>query len=177
MYRKIHLDIDFKPFMQIDLPEASTCIKHQATECRDVHEKYGGLPKSYVFENTKIHQKFWTEDQVDFEMLNDKLGIEAVTVSSIMQPPGNVIPLHRDTFFQVKKRFPDDKRKIVRYNIYMQDWKIGHFLQHDDNICTHWKQGDGHMWDGEVLHIGANAGMEDKYTLQVSGFLNDKRKN
>jgi len=27
------------------------------------------------------------------------------------------------------------------------------------------------MWDSEVLHIGANAGMENKYTLQVSGFL------
>ena len=55
--------------------------------------------------------------------------------------------------------------------MYLEDWKAGHFLQFNDDIDTHWKQGEGHMWDSEVLHIGANAGMEDKYTLQVSGFL------
>lgn len=177
MYRKIHLDVDYNHFMQIDLPEDSTCIKHQIHELTDIHEKYGGFPKSYVVENTKIHQKFWTEDEVDFKMLDEKLGIETVTVSTIMQPPGNVIPLHRDTFFQIKKRFPESKRTIVRCNIYMEDWRTGHFLQYDDKICTHWKQGDGHMWDSEILHLGANAGMEDKHTLQVSGFLNDTGKN
>jgi len=88
-----------------------------------------------------------------------------------MQPPGNVIPLHRDTFFKIKSRHPENKRTVVRCNIYLEDWKAGHFLQYNDEIDTHWKQGNGHMWDSEVLHIGANAGMEDKYTLQISGFL------
>jgi hypothetical protein len=31
--------------------------------------------------------------------------------------------------------------------------------------------GDGYIWDEDILHLGANAGMENKYTLQVSGFI------
>ena len=34
-----------------------------------------------------------------------------------------------------------------------------------------WKAGDGFVWDSKPLHLSANAGMKDKYTLQISGFL------
>ena len=37
---------------------------------------------------------------------------------------------------------------------------------------THWKAGEGWIWDSNHLHLSANAGMKDKYTLQVSGFAN-----
>ena len=89
-----------------------------------------------------------------------------------MQPPGCVIPLHNDTFFQIKKRYPDRKETMVRANIFCENWKHGHFLQYNSTVDSIWKQGQGHMWDSQVLHIGANVGMENKYTLQVSGFLN-----
>ena len=46
------------------------------------------------------------------------------------------------------------------------------FLQYNSTVDSNWKKGQGHMWDSEVLHIGANNGMQNKYTLQVSGFLN-----
>jgi nitrogen regulatory protein PII len=88
-----------------------------------------------------------------------------------MQPPGCVVPLHRDTFFQIKQRYPERTEPKVRANIYLEDWKLGHFIQHGDQVSTHWKAGDGFIWDSEVLHLSANAGMHDKYTMQVSGFL------
>ena len=49
-----------------------------------------------------------------------------------MQPPGNVVTLHRDTFFKFKKLYPDDKRTKVRLNLYLEDWKIGHMIQYQD---------------------------------------------
>ena len=172
MHKKINLEIDYNFFINQKIPQGSTCIAHQLVELKDIHDKFpGGFPKSYCFENTTIHQKFWEKDECDYNELGKKLGIETITVSTIMQPPGNVIPLHRDTFFKIKSQYPDNKRPVVRCNIYLEDWKPGHFLQYNDNIDTHWKKGNGHMWDSEVLHIGANAGMEDKYTLQISGFL------
>jgi hypothetical protein len=33
-----------------------------------------------------------------------------------------------------------------------------------------WKAGEGYLWSSKVLHLSANAGMKDKYTLQISGF-------
>jgi hypothetical protein len=172
MYKKIHLDIDFNHFLSQEIPKGSTCIAHQVIELKDIHEKFpGGFPQTYTLANTTIHQKFYTEKECDFKELGNKLGIEPVTVSTIMQPPGNVIPLHRDTFFKIKTKYPDNTKTIVRCNIYLEDWKSGHFLQYNEEVDTHWKQGDGHMWDSDVLHIGANVGMENKFTLQVSGFL------
>ena len=83
------------------------------------------VPKSYVFENTCILQTFWNEDECDYQDLGDQLGIDVVTVSSIMQQPGNTIPLHRDTFFQLRKRFPDQSTKsMVRANIFLEDLSL-----------------------------------------------------
>ena len=174
MIKNTQLDYDFDIFLKADYgTEAYSCIKHQVTELTDIHQQYGGFPKSYCFENTRIYQLWWTFDQVNFDELGKQLGMEVVTVSSILQPPGGVIPLHRDMFYQINKKYPERKELKVRANIYLEDWKLGHFIQYDDVVSTHWKQGQGFLWDSSILHIGANAGMENKYTLQVSGFLNE----
>jgi hypothetical protein len=86
-----------------------------------------------------------------------------------------VVPYHRDTFFQISQRYPDRKELKVRANIYLEDYKLGHFIQYVDDNYIHtsvnWKAGDGYIWDSNILHLSSNAGMQDKYTLQVSGFL------
>lgn len=170
MHKKIFIDLDYDFYIKQEYLDGSSCSKHQVTELVDVHEKYGGFPKSFCLENTTIHQRWFDESEIDFKELGQKLSMDVVSVSSIKQCPGNTIPLHRDMFYQVKKRFPERNDKIVRANIFLEDWKTGHFLQYNDVVDTHWKQGEGHMWDSEILHIGANNGMEDKYTLQISGF-------
>jgi len=168
----IKLDYDFDIFLNADYTtHEGSCIKHQVHELTDIHDQYGGFPESYCFENTIIHQLWWTAEQVDYTSIGKQLGIEIVTISSINQPPGCVIPLHRDTFFQISKNYPDRTDPKVRANIYLEDWKLGHFIQYDDQVSTHWHKGEGFLWDSEVLHLGANAGMENKYTLQISGFL------
>jgi hypothetical protein len=82
-----------------------------------------------------------------------------------------MIPLHRDTFYQINKRCPERTNLKVRANIYLEDWKLGQFIQYDNEISAKWKVGEGFMWDSTHLHLSANAGMQNKYTLQVSGFL------
>jgi hypothetical protein len=172
MIKNVKLNYDFSTFLNADYSQhEGSCIKHQVHELTDVHEQYGGFPKTYRYENTLIHQLWWDHTQIDFADIGQQLGMEVITISSIMQPPGCVIPWHRDTFFQINNRYPDRTELKVRANVYLEDWKMGHFLQYDDTVATHWKAGDGFMWDSEVLHVGANAGMENKFTLQVSGFL------
>lgn len=172
MNKQIFLDYDFDKILAADYStHEGSCIKHQLVEMTDVYEKHGNLPDSYNFHNTRIHQLWWEEADVDFVSIGKQLGMEVITVSSVCQPPGCVIPLHVDTFFQINKRFPDRKETKVRANIHLEDWKLGHFIQYNDTVFTHWKKGDGLMWDSSVVHLGANAGMAPKYTLQISGFL------
>lgn len=172
MVQQIQLDLDFAPLLAADyLQHSGSCIQHQVHELQDIHNQYGGFPASYSINNTLIHQLWWTADQLDFDYIGQQLNMQVITVSTICQPPGNVVPWHRDTFYQIRKRFPDRSDTPVRANIYMQDWKMGHFIQFDNTVSTHWTAGQGFLWDSSVLHLGANAGFENKYTMQVSGFL------
>jgi hypothetical protein len=59
--------------------------------------------------------------------------------------------------------------------MYLEDWHVGEIIQYEKDKewhnSTHWKAGEGWIWDSSHLHLSANAGMTNKYTLQVSGFL------
>lgn len=168
---KMFLDYPFDIFLTADYDShESSAIKHQVYDLVDIHQQYGGFPNTYCYENTRINQLWWPEDQIDFAEIGRQLSMEVVTISTTRQRPGSVIPLHRDTFFAVKQRRPTQSGHLVRVNIFLQDWHMGHIIQYDDTVDFGWKKGEGWMWDESVLHLGANAGFQDKYTLQISGF-------
>lgn len=178
MILSIKLDVDFNFLLGADYNQhRGSCISYQKREQQDLHEKYGkGFPKSYHEENTTIQQLWFNDKQIDYNDLGRQLNMEVITVSTILQPPGNIITLHRDTFFQINKLYPTDTRKKIRANIFLEDWKPGHFINYQDEdlewqTCTHWKQGQGFIWDDSHHHLSANAGLVSKYTMQVSGFL------
>lgn len=178
--KPIKLNYNFDIFLNADYSaHQGSCISYQKREQGDIHHTIGeGFPKSYHENNTRIQQLWFDDNQVDYKELGLQLGIEVITVSSILQPPGNVITLHRDTFFQISKKYPNDTRTKVRANIYLKDWEVGHIIQYKDlndewQNSTHWSCGEGFLWNSDILHIGANIGLKDKYTLQVSGFLID----
>jgi len=171
------LDYDFNVFLGADYEQhKGSCISYQVREQEDIHKTFGGFPASYSEDNTKI-QQLWFDDNidVDYGSLGEKLNIDIVTISSILQPPGNTITMHRDTFFKIKNMYPEDERTKVRANIYLEDWQPGHIIHYQDEnkdwqSSTHWLAGDGFIWDSEHLHLSANAGLKPKYTLQISGF-------
>jgi hypothetical protein len=172
--KPIKVNFDWSIFLNADYSECETsCIKHQVYELKDIHDTYGGFPESYSYHNTKINQLWWNPTQINVSTIGSQINMEIVTISSIKQPPGCIIPWHRDTFYQINKKFPDRKDLKVRANIYLEDWKMGHFIQYNDTVDTHWSAGQGLMWDSTVMHLGANAGFNPKYTLQISGFLLD----
>jgi hypothetical protein len=178
MIKNIHINYDFTGLLSADYSvHSGSCINHQVHELTDIHKQFGGFPKSYCLENTMIHQLWWDNTQIDYQDLGTQLGIEIITVSSILQPPGCVVPYHRDTFFQISQRYPDRAEPKVRANIYLEDYKLGQFIQYVENDIVHtstnWAAGDGFLWDSNILHLSANAGMQNKYTLQISGFLNN----
>ena len=176
MLTKIKINYDLSVFLNADYTQHSgSCIQHQVHELTDIHKQYGGFPETYTIKNTLIHQLWWDNTQVNFDELGRQLGMEIVTISSICQPPGNIVPLHRDTFFQIGKQYPDRKELKVRANIYLEDYKMGQFIQYQTNnrwvTNDNWHQSEGFIWDSSVIHLSVNAGFENKYTLQISGFL------
>lgn len=180
MIQKVFLNYDFDIFLNADYSTHSgSCIKHQADECSDIHKKYSDtkkMPETYKLENTTIHQLWWKENDIDFEIIGDQLNMTIKTISSICQRPGNIIPMHRDVFYAIKTKEDTTNKHIARANIYLEDWKPGQFFQYEkDNNwidSIKWKAGEGLMFDEAHTHLSANAGLSNKYTLQISGYLN-----
>ena len=175
--KQISLDYDFDKLLNADYTtHEGSCIKHQVHEQTDAYEKYGNFPDTYVYENTIINQLWWNEQDLDFKLIEDALKMNILTVSTVRQPPGQVIPIHRDIFYQIKKKYDVTGKTIVRANIHLNDWEPGHIIQYEQkgewSNWTHWKTGDGLMFNEDSLHIGINAGVKHKFTIQISGFLN-----
>jgi hypothetical protein len=148
-----------------------TSIHYQVRRLQHIHEPYGGLPITYTDNNTLIYQRFLTREEIDYDTLGDQVGIDVYTVSVIKQKPGNTIPLHIDRFYKLKQQNPECIGEPVRANIFVEDWKWGHVIQFEDSLKSNWKKNTGWIFNEHVLHLSSNCGMQDKYTLQLSGFF------
>ena len=170
MHKSTFLDIDYSKFTDADYVE----YESRSIELwnKNNEGKYNALPDTFCWENTRMKQLVWDTNALETKDIAKQLNMDVATVTSIEQPPGSVIPLHIDSFYQLRKKYPD-KPDPVRANIFLEDWKLGHFLQCDDKVYTHWKKGEGVLIGRGVPHLSANAGVQNKYTLQVSGFIND----
>ena len=166
--KSIHLDYDFSNFL-LDKHEKEWSVLSYYED-----KEKTTLPDTFTEHNTKINQVFWNKDKIDFDKLGSMLHMRVETVATIRQRPGQVLPWHNDHFYKIIENNPDvDKAKIVRANVFMDDWKTGHVLQIDKEIISNWKKGDGYIWSSGVYHLSGNLGLEDKYTLQISGILLD----
>jgi hypothetical protein len=175
MIKAVKINYNWLPFLEADYTQhAGSCIAHQAKDMPDIYEPYGGMPNSYVLENTTIHQLWWDDTKL-FKELGSRLGIDVVSISTIKQPCGSCITRHRDFFHKIKSKYPNDSRTHVRANIYLEDWDPGHYLAYEIDgewyNSTHWKQGEGFVWDENHEHVSANVGLKPKLTIQISGFL------
>ena len=175
MFKQVSVPYDFSVILAADHDtHTGSCIHHQVRELEDIYGTHGGYPKAFCAENTTIHQLWWNRDQLDFECLGTMLDMEVITVSSIRQDPGNVVPYHRDIFYKIRQQYPDRADRCVRANIFLENSRLGHMLQFTldgkHHTVAEWQANTGFLFDSSILHLSCNAGMEPKYTLQISGF-------
>ena len=149
-------------------------------------EYYMSKEWGYVTENTSFSQAdFDSNDRKNTPgwilEIADHIG-EKERLSNIMctitkQNPGNSLPPHVDSYesYRGKKNIPDeDAENIIRYLVFLEDWKIGHFLQFGDSVCCYWKKGDCITWEYGLRHLSTNAGTEPKFAMQITGVKKNK---
>ncbi len=169
MLERISVDYDFVKILAAD---------HKQNSVSSVQTKIfsdsSDFPRSYCLENTRIHQLWWTDQDLDFNDLGQQLNMSVKTVSSILLPPGSCIPLHRDTFHKLKNEFSTEPGNMIRAVIYITEYDPGQFTQliidGRTETFTEWSNCQGHIWDDQVPHVTANASYKDLITVNVSGF-------
>jgi len=84
------------------------------------------------------------------------------------------VPPHCDGYPGYAKRNNiTNLNQIRRGVVFLEDWKSGHYLEVDGQPFIKWKAGDWVWWQGATPHYAANIGLENRYTLQITGVIHE----
>lgn len=88
--------------------------------------------------------------------------------------PGHFLPLHSDTYNFYKKKYGiTDTNSVVRMIVFLNYGVPGQLLVVDNKTFSNWKPGDAVLWQGATPHLAANLSKLNRYTLQITGTLDD----
>lgn len=84
-----------------------------------------------------------------------------------------IMPAHSD-HYQTYMRLNNIStlENVYRIVVFLEDWKPGHYFEIAGQAVTNWIAGDWYMWRGDTPHAASNIGVEDRYTLQITGHHN-----
>lgn len=148
-----------------------TLIGTKLFDIQNEYKKYG-----YSQHNTKIWKTTSGGDKISFLWEKDiceQLPLDHALATVTRQDVGNILPWHKDRYFYLKNRFPEDKRPVWRFLLFLSDWEIGHIIQVKNSIYSNWKQGDVVVWQPDSYHLSANVGLKTKWTCNITGFLTE----
>ena len=105
----------------------------------------------------------------------ESLGWKDVGTAYYRMSTGTVMPVHSDLYKKYIELFNLQGREhtIRRAIILLEDWKSGHYLEVNGVPVVNWNAGHTVEWTYDTPHMAANIGLEDRYTLQITGHLDD----
>jgi hypothetical protein len=98
-------------------------------------------------------------------------GWKDIGVAYYRMPTGTVMPTHCDLYKRYIEIFnlQGQEQTIYRALILLEDWKSGHYLEVIGQPVVGWTAGTVVEWIYDTPHMAANIGLEDRYTLQITG--------
>ena len=103
----------------------------------------------------------------------DDLGWKNIGCAYYRMTTGTVMPVHQDLYKRYVEVFKLQGREtsIRRALVLLEDWKPGHYLEAQGIPYVNWRAGDTVEWVYDTPHMAANIGLEDRYTLQITGHV------
>jgi hypothetical protein len=113
-------------------------------------------------------QPSWNQQFIDYFAT---LGWKDIGTSYYRMPTGTVMPVHGDLYKKYIEIFnlQGKESTICRAIVLLEDWKSGHYLEVQGVPYTNWSAGQVIEWTYDAPHMAANIGLEDRYTLQITG--------
>lgn len=116
------------------------------------------------------HQPSWNYKFFEYY---ERRGWKDVGTAYYRMTSGTVMPTHSDLYVRYIDRFnlQGKEHTVRRALILLEDWKPGHYLDCMGQAFVHWKAGDVVDWAYDTPHTAANIGLDDRYTLQITGHI------
>ena len=134
-----------------------------------VTQGYSGPFTGYMCDMRKP-QPSWNQRIVD---MFQSRGWQDVGTSYYRMKTGTVLPTHSDLYVKYVKIYnlQGQEHRIRRAIVFLEDWKSGHYFEIDGSPLIPWKAGDCVWWESDVPHYAGNFGLDDRYTLQITGHI------
>lgn len=115
-----------------------------------------------------------TWNQRFLEIFRDK-GWQDVGTSYYRMVTGTVLPTHQDLYLKYIELYNLQglEHTIRRAVVFLEDWQPGHYAEYNDEPFVNWCAGAVVEWTYDVPHMAANLGNTPRYTLQVTGHVDD----
>lgn len=114
------------------------------------------------------------QEQIMQALSQQGIFLDRVAFSWYRMQPGDIIPEHSDTYISYSKYHHVNPSCVVRVLVLLEDWRPGHLLEVAGNAITAYTAGTWVMWRAHTPHMAGNIGQYPRYTLQITGVLNDK---
>ena len=110
-----------------------------------------------------------------FHKMAELSGLDNPQIMFLEQPPGRIIPWHRDSYNNYRRNFAkvSDDTEVIRYLIQLNDWNWGHHVLVGNSAIHQWKLGDIHCWKEGIYHSTANSGYWSRYCMTITGIVTD----
>lgn len=105
------------------------------------------------------------------DKFTDLFGLKNQTYCFYKMKTLEIMPVHSDKYLRYVQLFDAVPENVCRVLVMLEDWQSGHYLEVDGYGIVNWKSGDWFMWQANVPHAASNIGIEDRYTLQITGEL------
>jgi hypothetical protein len=88
---------------------------------------------------------------------------------------GTVLPTHQDLYVKYIDLYSLQGREhsIRRAIVFLEDWQPGHYAEYQDRAFVNWRAGTVVEWTYNTPHMAANLGPTPRYTLQITGHVDD----
>ena len=103
------------------------------------------------------------------------LGWKDIGTAYYRMSTGTVMPVHSDLYKKYVGLYnlQGKEHTIRRAIVFLEDWKPGHYLELNGIPMVDWSAGTVVEWTYDAPHSAANIGLEDRYTLQITGHVDD----
>jgi hypothetical protein len=150
-----------------------------------INEEFNDVEQTHVWQEQGYANRF-TGDMCDMRSTqptwNQRFvdifagqGWQDVGTSYYRMNTGTVLPTHSDLYKKYIEIFnlKGKEHTIRRAVVFLEDWQPGHYAEYNNETFVNWRAGATVVWKYDTPHMAANLGPTPRYTLQITGHVND----
>ena len=116
-------------------------------------------------------QPSWNETFISWARYQH--GLQNIGCCYYRMVTNEILPVHGDDYKLYREKFKVELDDCYRILVFLEDWKSGHYFEVDGKNITDYKAGDYAIWSGDEEHMASNIGTEYRYTLQITGRIDE----